>query len=210
MRSLRNISLIACIGILILAACKDTKKEVDQTPTPTPSESSIPEQVDHLQNAIEAYDAHVLAGKAFLDSSEYKAAIQEFDKALAAIDQYVTETKGSKSDIDNGGEQANSLKQEAEKRATCNCDPKTFRVESDHSYAQFNMPQSTAGTIIEIPGGSYNKYVFPKCNRVTWTNLRFQCDPETCTWISVSGKWEADNLCHGGKPDSPYLEVGDK
>ncbi len=90
----------------------------------------------------------------------------------------------------------------------CNCKAKTFKVQSAHSWAEFRMPAAKKGQIIKIKGGAYNKYVFPKCNRVWWNDLIFSCDPKACAWVKVQGNWDADALCHGSAGSSPYLKVG--
>ncbi len=90
----------------------------------------------------------------------------------------------------------------------CSCLGKTFRTQSDHSWAEFRMPPAIVGQVIKIKGGAYNKYVFPKCNRVTWTDLTFRCDPRTCTWVKDRGNWDADALCHGSPGNSLYVKVG--
>jgi len=92
----------------------------------------------------------------------------------------------------------------------CTCGPKTFKSSSDHTWVEFRLPSAPANESINIDGGAYNKYVFPKCNRVWWENLRFTCNPTSCQWEKIKGNWDADALCHGGKGDSPYVFVGDK
>lgn len=94
--------------------------------------------------------------------------------------------------------------------AACGCAPKTFRNVSEHSWVEFRLPQGTGGQDIAIAGGAYNKYVFPKCNRVWWDNLSFKCNAATCQWEKVAGKWDADALCTGDKGKSPYVFVGNK
>lgn len=86
------------------------------------------------------------------------------------------------------------------------CQAKTFRNESKHSFVEFVLPAKVAGTIIEIPKGAFNKYVFPKCNRVWWDDLRFIC--ENGEWVRNSGRWDADALCHGSPGNSPYVRTG--
>ncbi len=90
----------------------------------------------------------------------------------------------------------------------CNCAEKTFRTQSDHSWAEFRLPVAKAGEIIKIKEGAYNKYVYPKCNRVWWSNLIFSCNPDSCEWERIEGKWDADAFCHGFPGDSPYVKVG--
>jgi 1-phosphatidylinositol phosphodiesterase len=88
------------------------------------------------------------------------------------------------------------------------CGAKDWATYSAHSYARFSMPKSTAGTIIRIKGGAYNKYVFPKCNRATWTDLKFTCSAAG-KW-QKSGSWDADALCHSSNYDQRYLAVGSR
>jgi hypothetical protein len=89
------------------------------------------------------------------------------------------------------------------------CSPRVFRVQSDHSWAEFRLPQGTEGLIIQIPGGAYNKYVFPKCNRVWWDNLNFTCG-SAGIWERAGGNWDADGACHGSPGSSPYVATGDR
>ena len=108
--------------------------------------------------------------------------------------------------------EAEKRKAEAALRAeqACKCKAKTFKVQSSHSWAEFRMPAAKKGEVIKIKGGAYNKYVFPKCNRVWWSDLVFSCDPNACAWVKVQGNWDADALCHGSAGSSPYLKVGTK
>ncbi|MEP0518859.1 MAG: hypothetical protein ABJO09_09585 [Hyphomicrobiales bacterium] len=90
-----------------------------------------------------------------------------------------------------------------------NCQAQTIsRSQSDHSWVRFNLPAGQADQTIRIPGGAYNKYVFPKCNRVHWNDHTYQC--RAGSWIHTGGQAGADALCHGGPPNSPYVQVGDR
>ncbi len=89
------------------------------------------------------------------------------------------------------------------------CVPRAFRSVSEHSWVEFRLPQGNEGKVIEIPGGAYNKYVFPKCNRVFWSDLAFSCG-STGTWERTRGSWDSDALCHGSPGASPYVAVGDR
>ncbi|MEP0518858.1 MAG: hypothetical protein ABJO09_09580 [Hyphomicrobiales bacterium] len=82
------------------------------------------------------------------------------------------------------------------------------RSQSDHSWVRFNLPVGQANQTIQIPGGAYNKYMFPKCNRVHWNNHTYQC--RAGSWVHTGGQAGADALCHGGPPNSPYVQVGDR
>ncbi len=90
--------------------------------------------------------------------------------------------------------------------STVSCPAQSWATYSDASYARFNMPTSKAGTIIKIKGGAYNHYVFPKCNRATWTDLSFSCGTNG-KW-TYTGSWDADALCHDSNTTQTYLEVG--
>lgn len=92
----------------------------------------------------------------------------------------------------------------------CSCAAKTFRNVSDHTWVEFRLPQGTGGQSVSIAGGAYNKYVFPKCNRVWWDDLNFKCNAATCQWEKITGKWDADAACTGDKGNSPYVFVGEK
>lgn len=90
------------------------------------------------------------------------------------------------------------------------CPARTWRVQSDHSWAEFRLPDGAAvGQVIAIPGGAHNKYRFPKCNRVHWSDLSFLCTAGG-TWERTRGSWDADGACHGSKGGSPYVAVGDR
>jgi hypothetical protein len=89
-----------------------------------------------------------------------------------------------------------------------NCPEATFLTQSDKTYAKFKLPEMTSGSRVTIQSGAYNKYVFPKCNRVTWDTLNFAC--KGGQWVHESGGWNADGLCHGSYQPSIYLEVGDR
>jgi hypothetical protein len=89
------------------------------------------------------------------------------------------------------------------------CNPRVFRSTSDHSWVEFRLPQGTEGLIIQIPAGAYNKYVFPKCNRVWWDDLQFTCGGGG-SWERTRGSWDADALCHGSTGSSPYVATGDR
>ncbi|CAN0546468.1 unnamed protein product, partial [Laminaria digitata] len=89
------------------------------------------------------------------------------------------------------------------------CKKKTYRSVSAKTWVEFRLPQSKAGTKINIPGGAKNKYVFPKCNRVHWSDLQFVCG-STGQWQRTKGSWDADALCHGKVPKSKYVAAGDR
>jgi hypothetical protein len=89
------------------------------------------------------------------------------------------------------------------------CNPQTFRSQSDHSWVEFRLPRANEGLIIQIPGGAYNNYVFPKCNRVYWGDLQFTCT-SSGSWQRTSGSWDADALCHGSPGSSPYVATGNR
>ena len=89
------------------------------------------------------------------------------------------------------------------------CAPRTFRSNSQHTWVEFRLREGSEGQTIKIPGGAYNKYVFPKCNRVWWTSLTFSCKPDG-SWQKTSGDWDADAWCHGYKGTSPYVFTGDQ
>jgi hypothetical protein len=88
------------------------------------------------------------------------------------------------------------------------CKATQARGDSEHSYAVVSLPESRAGAQIVVKAGAYNRYVFPKCNRVTWTDLAFVCGGDG-RW-SGSGKFDADAFCTNANTNQPYLTVGDK
>ncbi|MDH5563294.1 MAG: phosphatidylinositol-specific phospholipase C [Nitrospirota bacterium] len=93
--------------------------------------------------------------------------------------------------------------------SSCSCQPRTFRTVSNKTWAEFRLPTKPVGTVLSIDGGAYNKYVFPKCNRVHWSDLNFACDA-IGTWVKTMGSWGADALCQGSKGNSPYVAVGNR
>jgi hypothetical protein len=91
-----------------------------------------------------------------------------------------------------------------------NCPARTWRVQSDHSWAEFQLPDGApVGQVIAIPAGAYNKYRFPKCNRVHWSDLSFLCTAER-SWERTRGDWDADGACHGSRGNSPYVVTGER
>ncbi len=89
------------------------------------------------------------------------------------------------------------------------CRPRTFRTVSAKTWAEFRLPSKLKGSIIAIKGGAYNRYVFPKCNRVKWSDLRFMC-LKNGEWLKTGGSWGADALCHGSKGNSKYVFTGNR
>ncbi len=96
------------------------------------------------------------------------------------------------------------------KSKPCKCSARTYRSVSHHSWVEFRLPKIKRGSVIRIPAGAYNNYVFPKCNRVYWSNLTFKCNPKSCRWERVNGDWDADAWCHGSKGNSPYVFTGNR
>lgn len=93
--------------------------------------------------------------------------------------------------------------------SSVSCPAKTYRVTSAHSWAEFRLPAKRKGTIIDIPGGAYNKYASAKCNRVRWSDLQFYCS-SSGVWQKAKGSWGSDALCHGSKGNSPYVFTGNR
>jgi hypothetical protein len=89
------------------------------------------------------------------------------------------------------------------------CSPRVFRSVSEHSWVEFRLPQGVPGQTINISAGAYNKYVFPKCNRVWWSDLAFSC-MSTSSWERIQGNWDSDALCHGSPGSSPFVATGDR
>eukprot|EP00177_Eucheuma_denticulatum_P004615 GFKZ01008398.1.p1 GENE.GFKZ01008398.1~~GFKZ01008398.1.p1 ORF type:complete len:467 (+),score=40.49 GFKZ01008398.1:79-1479(+) len=89
------------------------------------------------------------------------------------------------------------------------CSPRTWRTQSGKTWAEFRMPEAVVGTSINIQGGAYYKYKFPKCHRATWTDLRFVCSSPSNSWQVASGSWDADAWCHNSNTNQPYLAVGE-
>ncbi|MBI1383590.1 MAG: hypothetical protein GC150_01575 [Rhizobiales bacterium] len=82
------------------------------------------------------------------------------------------------------------------------------RAKSAYTWVRFNLPQGRPGDVINIPGGARNKYVFPTCHRVAWNDHVYRCS-DTGGWTRVRGDATADILCHGGLPNSPYIQTGE-
>lgn len=90
------------------------------------------------------------------------------------------------------------------------CQARTFRVQSAHSWAEFRLPADRpVGQVLEIRSGAYNRYRFPRCNRVHWSDLSFLCTPDG-TWERSKGSWDADGRCHGSRGESPYVFTGSR
>lgn len=89
------------------------------------------------------------------------------------------------------------------------CDATHIRNMSHKSFVEFQLPDGAENQQIRIDAGAYNNYVFPACNRVWWDNLVFTCN-RNGQWQKTSGNYDADALCHGITPDSPYIKVGNR
>jgi hypothetical protein len=89
------------------------------------------------------------------------------------------------------------------------CSPRVFRSVSERSWVEFRLPQGRERQVIQIPGGAYNNYVFPKCNRVWWSDLTFSCG-STGTWEKTQGNWDSDAQCHGSPGSSQYVVTGNR
>ncbi len=89
------------------------------------------------------------------------------------------------------------------------CSSRVFRSVSERSWVEFRLPQGREGQVIKIPGGAYNNYVFPKCNRVWWSDLAFSCG-STGTWEKTQGNWDSDALCNSSGSASPYVVTGNR
>ncbi len=87
------------------------------------------------------------------------------------------------------------------------CNPKKFRSQSHKTWVEFRLPKSREGTVINIKGGAYAKYHFPRCHRVYWSHLRFRCESNRI-WKKLSGRWGADALCHGSRGNSRWVATG--
>ncbi|GJM32573.1 MAG: hypothetical protein DHS20C18_15740 [Saprospiraceae bacterium] len=149
-------------------------------------------------STIEEAEAKILQ-----DNQDFQAATKT--NTVEAFQKYLTSNpQGQHRDL----AEANIKALETQK--ICHCPPKTFRTVSDHTWAEFRMPKAKMGSVIQIPEGVKNKYVFPKCNRTWWTNLVFSCDPNSCRWERISGNWDSDALCHGGFTPNKYLFVGER
>lgn len=132
--------------------------------------------------------------------ADYKSKAEKAAKEKAEADRIARE-KAEK----EARERAELAAKLAEEKR-CRCRPRTFRSRSDHTWVEFRLPEAPRNQVIQIPGGSYNKYVFPKCNRVHWTDLTFKC---VCgNWKRTKGDWDADAWCHGSPGNSPYVKVG--
>ena len=90
------------------------------------------------------------------------------------------------------------------------CAPDVIRSNSAHSWVEFRLLKAGEGQTIKIPAGAYNHYVFPKCNRVWWTDLTFKCLVNGI-WRLTEGNGDADAGCISYTYAlSPYVVVGDQ
>jgi len=151
-----------------------------------------------------AAKAAVEAQEKARDESAWQAA--ESNNTVAAYEVYLSDNRNQIYRTE-ASKRKSDLEKAAEVQA-CQCSPKTFRSVSDHTWVEFRLPKAAKNKVIRIKGGAHNKYVFPKCNRVYWSNLTFKCNPSSCRWQRTSGNWDADALCHGSKGNSPYVFVG--
>lgn len=88
------------------------------------------------------------------------------------------------------------------------CKSETWRVDSDETYAKFQMPDSPEGKEITIKKGSHSIGGFPSCHRVKWSNLKFLCRSNG-KW-KVTGSWDADGFCRTHHDSQKYLAIGYK
>ena len=61
------------------------------------------------------------------------------------------------------------------------CEKRTWRVQSDMTYAEFRISESYAGREIFIRQGAYGIFQLPVFHRVKWSDLEFICQ-ETGEW----------------------------
>jgi virginiamycin B lyase len=92
------------------------------------------------------------------------------------------------------------------------CSARNFLNLSHRSWVQFQMPWGQQGELIMIPGGAYNNYVLPSCNRVWWTDLVFACTippgSKDWQWTLLGGKYDADAGCTGSPGSRYYFSYG--
>lgn len=85
------------------------------------------------------------------------------------------------------------------------CSKRVWRVQSDRTFAEFHIPASRVGTIRTVVKGAYHRFIFPKCHRATWSDLRFSC---TENGWSFQGELDADGHCISYNTEGKYLKVG--
>ena len=98
----------------------------------------------------------------------------------------------------------------------CNCPAKTIRKESPIGYVEVKLPEQETGSVITIDAGSYRLPYGSTCYGIYWDELRYTCDPNSCTWKQVAGKWLIQEhssqmgLCVTLHPGSRYMSAGRK
>lgn len=89
------------------------------------------------------------------------------------------------------------------------CAPRTFTNRSHHSSVYWSLPGGKLGEVVKVAAGAHNRYVFPACNRVYWTDLVFTCLPGG-GWTKTFGNYDADALCHGSPGRNFYQSISDR
>lgn len=98
----------------------------------------------------------------------------------------------------------------------CRCPAKTYREETRVSWVEFRMPAAETGTSITIDPGTYRQSYGSTCYGIFWDQLRFTCDPRSCTWKKVSGNYfdksnsSMMSICLPNKPAMKYVYSGRK
>jgi hypothetical protein len=148
---------------------------------------------DSLRIALEELERIEAQAKAARDRAEMERL--ERERKIAEENARIAREKQARIEADNARK----------------CPKKTFRSVSAESWVEFRLPEGSKGENQPVKGGAYNHYVFPKCNRVHWTDLLFQCDVESRVWVKISGSWDSDALCHGSDDyNGPIVYTGDR
>lgn len=218
--------LILSLGIFSCSSDTQTQEEVLNIKTPAElaaeaavaaeaekarlvAEQAATEAAEKEKQAAEAAAAKAAAEKLAAEAAAATAKRQRIEAERKRIEaEKLAAAKIAEAERRKREAEANRKRLERErKKNACQCPPRTFRSRSDHTWVEFRLPRGTNKLQIQIPGGAHNKYVFPKCNRVHWSDLTFRCD---CgRWKKIKGDWDADAWCHGSKGNSPYVFVGE-
>lgn len=95
------------------------------------------------------------------------------------------------------------------------CATRTFLTRSAHSSVQWTLPSAKASSYMTVKAGAHNRYVFPACNRVFWSDLKFTCQATGNSampyqWRLVSGTFDSDAYCTGSPGSNFYQSISDK
>jgi len=88
------------------------------------------------------------------------------------------------------------------------CPPRRNELGNDYVFVAWNIPESAVGTKFDFGNGSRHKYVFPRCYRIGWVDVRYVCaktGDNSGDW-QISGAWDRDARCFdNGDANQQYM-----